>query len=391
MRLQQYSGPVMAKGLEDTAFYRYNRFIALNEVGGAPDRFGVSISAFHEANAARAAHWPATMLGTSTHDTKRGEDARARLAVLADLPEEWRREVEAWSRLIRIRRGDADGRAAPDRNDEYMFYQLLIGSWPIELLDELEETELEKYRGRVSEALRKSLREAKLRTSWSAPNVAYEEAMLAFARDALDPSHSAFLQRFLPFLRRVARLGVQNSLVETVMKLTLPGAPDVYQGSELWNLSLVDPDNRRPVDYQSRDRALTEILPRLERAESRSHVFADLLAHWPDGRVKLAVTALLLRLRRDRERLFKEGGYAPIAVASDRAFGYLRSLGDEQLAVLLARFPGSRDKDPEWRAAEAELPERLWIDVLSGRRIAGGKTPIAPLLGVLPVAVLLEE
>jgi (1->4)-alpha-D-glucan 1-alpha-D-glucosylmutase len=388
MKLQQYSGPVMAKGLEDTAFYRYNRFIALNEVGGAPDRFGVSIGAFHKVNAVRAARWPATMLGTSTHDTKRGEDARARLAVLADLPDEWRREVETWSRLIRARRGDVERRAAPDRNDEYMFYQLLIGSWPIELLDELEEAKLEEYRCRVAGALRKSLREAKLRTSWSAPNAAYEEAMLTFARDALDPSRGGFLQRFLPFLRRVARLGVQNSLAETVMKLTLPGAPDIYQGSELWNLSLVDPDNRRPVDYEGRDRALSELLPRLERIESRGEVFADLLAHWPDGRVKLAATTLLLQLRRDRERLFKEGGYAPIAIASDRALGYLRSLGDDQLAVLVARFSGSREKDPEWRAAEAELPQGLWVDVLSGRKAEGGKTPLARFFGVLPVAVL---
>jgi (1->4)-alpha-D-glucan 1-alpha-D-glucosylmutase len=272
-----------------------------------------------------------------------------------------------------------------------MFYQLLIGSWPTELLDELEETRLEEYRLRVAEALRKSLREAKLCTTWSAPNAAYEDAMLSFARDALDPSRSGFLRHFLPFLRRIARLGVQNSLAETVMKLTLPGTPDLYQGSELWNLSLVDPDNRRPVDYGGRDRALTGLLSRLERIESRGEVFADLLARWPDGRVKLAAAALLLRLRRDRECLFREGGYVPIAIASDKALGYLRVLDDDQLAVLVARFPGLRDGRRDWGAGEADLPDGRWIDELSGRKAKGGKTPLAEIFDVLPVAVLRRE
>ncbi|HLH51564.1 MAG TPA: malto-oligosyltrehalose synthase [Roseiarcus sp.] len=388
MKLQQYSGPVMAKGVEDTAFYRYNRHIALNEVGGAPERFGVSINAFHKANAVRAKNWPRAMLATSTHDTKRGEDGRARLAVLSDIPEEWRREVDAWSRIIRARRGDVERQAAPDRNDEYMFYQLLIGSWPPELMAELDDGALQEYRRRVLGALQKSLREAKLHTSWTAPNPDYEEAMRSFALDALDPSRSGFLANFLPFVRRVARLGVDNSLAQTAMKLTLPGVADIYQGSELWNFSLVDPDNRRAVDYEIRAAALAALLPRLAKIESRGEVFADLLANWPDGRIKLAATALLLGLRREKEQLFVKGGYEPVAVGSERAFGYIRSEGGDRVASLIARFPGLRQAEPDFGGATADLPEGPWIDELTGRRLKGGQVGLSQVFAVLPIAVL---
>ena len=388
MKLQQYSGPVMAKGVEDTAFYRYNRHIALNEVGGAPERFGVSINAFHKANAVRAKNWPRAMLATTTHDTKRGEDGRARLAVLSDIPEEWRREVNAWSRIIRARRGDVERQAPPDRNDEYMFYQLLIGSWPAELMLELDEGALEKYRQRVLGALEKSLREAKLHTSWTAPNPDYEEAMRSFALDALDLLRSGFLTNFLPFVRRIARLGVDNSLAQTAMKLTLPGVPDFYQGSELWNLSLVDPDNRRPVDYTIREEALAALTPRLAKLEGRGEILAELLARWPDGRIKLATTALLLGLRREKESLFAKGAYEPIATGSDRAFGYMRSDGADRAVSLMARFPGLREAEPYWGEAAVDLPEGAWSDELTGRRLRGGRVALAQLFAILPVAVL---
>ena len=261
MKLQQYSGPVMAKGLEDTAFYRYNRFIALNEVGGNPEQFGLSLAAFHKANGQRCDRWPHAMLATSTHDTKRGEDTRARLAVLSELPQDWAKQVEIWSRILRAGRGDVEGTAPPDPNDEYMFYQMLVGSWPVELLGPSPDAEgLAAYAERIKGALIKSLREAKAHSTWAAPNPAYEEAMLGLAGLALDPTRSAaFLGAFLPFAERVARLGAQNSLAQTVLKLTLPGVPDIYQGTELWDLSLVDPDNRRPVDYALRQRLLEEI------------------------------------------------------------------------------------------------------------------------------------
>jgi (1->4)-alpha-D-glucan 1-alpha-D-glucosylmutase len=392
MKAQQYSGPVMAKGLEDTAFYRYNRFIALNEVGGEPNRFGVTVGAFHKANALRAANWPGSMLATSTHDTKRGEDARARLAVLSDLPDEWRRQVAVWSRSLRARRGDIEGKAAPDHNDEYMFYQLLVGSWPVELLDETAEDELEIYRRRIGGALQKCLREAKQHSGWAAPNAAYEDAMQAFARDALDPVRSNFLASFLPFMRRIARLGVENSLVQTVMKLTLPGAPDIYQGCELWDLSLVDPDNRRPIDYRSREVALTALAPALASVEDRGAVLASLMESWRDGRIKLAITALLLALRREQEGLFSSQTYEPIAIEGEkasRALGYVRSSSQARLAVVVARFPGQRESEPQWGDAVAALPNGQWRDLLSGRFIDGGAIPLERLFDRLPAVVLL--
>ena len=388
MRLQQFSGPVMAKGVEDTAFYRFNRFVALNEVGGAPERFGVAPALLHKANAERAGRWPHAMLSSATHDTKRGEDARARLAVLSELPEEWPRQVAAWSRLVRARRGDVEGRAPPDRNDEYKFYQMLVGSWPVELLDDLDDDGLEAYRARIRAALEKSLREAKRRSSWAAPNAEYEEAMQAFAHEALQ-SKGAFLASFLPFVQRVARLGVENSLVQTVMKLTAPGVPDIYQGCELWDLSLVDPDNRRPVDYSSRKQAMAKLGPELERAENRDELFRRLMRDWRDGRVKLATTALSLAFRRDHGELFAEGGYEPIEMTGDDAnfaFGFVRSLGERRLAVIVARFPALREAKRDWRA-RAELPDGAWFDLFRGRGFEAGPS-LRDSLGALPFAVL---
>ena len=391
MKLQQYSGPVMAKGLEDTTFYRYNRHVALNEVGGEPDRFGIAAGAFHKANLSRAKRWPHAMLGTSTHDTKRGEDTRARLAVLSDLPDEWARLVNVWSRLLRARRGDIEGTAPPDRNDEYLLYQLLVGSWPVELLEQTDAEALEVYGTRLAGALEKSMREAKLHSTWTAPDAAYEEAMQALARDALDAGRGGFLSSFLPFAQKIARLGVQNSLIQLVMKLTLPGMPDIYQGSELWDLSLVDPDNRRPVDYAVREAALADLLPRLADLDARGPLLATLLAGWQDGRIKLAVTHLLLDLRRRDEALFADGGYEPLAIEgpkSDQALGYARSHGESRLLVVLARYPGLRDADPDWGDAVAQLPPGRWTDWLTGRRIEGGAVPLAALFASLPAAVL---
>ncbi len=391
MKLQQYSGPVMAKGLEDTTFYRYNRHVALNEVGGEPDRFGIAASAFHKANLSRAKRWPHAMLGTSTHDTKRGEDTRARLAVLSDLPEEWARLVNVWSRLLRARRGDIEGTAPPDRNDEYLLYQLLVGSWPVELLERTDAEALEIYGKRLAGALEKSMREAKLHSSWTAPDAAYEEAMQALARDALDASRGGFLSSFLPFAQKVARLGVQNSLAQLVMKLTLPGMPDIYQGSELWDLSLVDPDNRRPIDYPVREAALADLLPGLADLDGRGPLLAGLLTDWQDGRIKLAVTHLLLDLRGRDELLFADGAYEALAIEgtkSDQALGYARSHGDSRLLVLVARYPGLRDADPDWADTAAQLPPGSWTDWLTGCRIDGGTVPLATLFAHLPAAVL---
>ncbi|CAH2598698.1 Malto-oligosyltrehalose synthase [Rhodovastum atsumiense] len=400
MRVQQYSGPVMAKGLEDTAFYRYNRFVALNEVGGHPDHFGVSLASFHKSNAQRAARWPHAMLNTSTHDTKRGEDTRARLAVLSELPEEWARQVQAWSRILRARRGDVEGTAPPDRNDEYLFYQLLLGAWPAELtgVGGLDAGQVGAFVGRMEGAIIKSLREAKLHSTWAAPDAAYEEAMLGFVRDALDVSASdAFLGAFLPFQERVARLGVHNSLVQTVLKLTVPGMPDIYQGAEVWDLSLVDPDNRRPVDYERRMWLLDEVTVALER--DRRAALREMLAEWRDGRIKLGVTSLLLAYRRAHPGLFAEGAYEPLVAVGARAeqvCAFARRHGEDAAVVVAARFPVRLAADPDWAGTVLPWPRiegQRWCDLFSGREIvpSDNGVGIEVVLGDLPVAVLVLE
>ena len=387
MRVQQFSGPVMAKGVEDTAFYRYNRFVALNEVGGAPERFGVAPALVHKANAARAQSWPHAMLATATHDTKRGEDNRARLAVLSEMPEEWRKQVEAWTRVLRARRGDVERIAAPDRDDEYMLYQMLVGSWPIDMLDAPTDEQKEAYGARIHTAIEKSLREAKRRSSWAAPDADYEQATQAFAREAL--RSETFLSNFLPFIRRVARLGIENSLVQTVGKLTAPGMPDIYQGCETWDLALVDPDNRRPVDFALRQTAIQDLAAPLEAPEKRAALFAALMEDWRDGRAKLATTALLLKLRREEPELFASGDYQPLVLEgekSDWAFGYMRASGEKKLAVLFARYPAHREVERTWDA-RALLPQANWFDLFRGK----AATPDAPLhdwLSPLPFAVL---
>jgi (1->4)-alpha-D-glucan 1-alpha-D-glucosylmutase len=379
MKFQQYSGPVMAKGLEDTAFYRYNRFLALNEVGGHPDSFGAPLAAFHKANAERARKWPAAMLGTSTHDTKRGEDVRARLAVLSEMPEEWERQINLWSRILRARRGDVEGTAPPDRNDEYMFYQLLVGSWPVELLgpDAPDGEALTVYAERIKGALTKSMRESKVHSTWAAPDTAYEDAMLAFADTALDPqSSSTFLGAFRPFAEQVARLGAENTLLQTVLKLTVPGMPDLYQGSELWELSLVDPDNRRPVDFAARAAALGAVR---EGASVRG-----LMAQWQDARFKLAATHRLLQLRAAQPALFATGSYDALAVDGadgDEICAFIRAQGDVAMLVVAARFPARRAARGGHLNALLRLPEgqegRRWTEVLSGTAVSVGGEGIA--------------
>jgi len=320
LRVQQYSGPVMAKRLEDTAFYRYNRFVAVNEVGGHPDHFGVTLAAFHRANAQRAERSPHAMLSTSTHDTKRGDDTRGRLAVMSEIPEEWARQVQAWSRILRARRGDVEGTALPDRNDEYLFYQLLLSAWPAELtgVDSLDPKKLRSFTERMEGVMVKSMREAQLPSTWASPDMAYEEAMLGFVRDALEISRpNAFLNAFLPFQQRIARLGSRNSVVQTTLKLTLPGVADVYQGAELWDLSLVDPDNRRPVDYRARI-GLLEQVSALLKCDRRTAML-DMLKGWQDGRAKLAVIAILLGYRRDHSKPFAQGSYEPLMLQAPKS------------------------------------------------------------------------
>lgn len=320
MKFQQYTGPVQAKGVEDTAFYRYNQLLSLNEVGGDPARVGRSPEEFHEMNRHRREHWPLEMLATSTHDTKLGEDVRARLNVLSELPDEWRRALSRWIRINAGNRSLVDGSPAPDRNDEYRFYQVLLGSWPPDAIRP--ERPPRSYVIRVRDYLLKAVKEAKLHTSWINPNTAYDAAVFAFVEKTLEgPTAERFLPAFVPFLSRVAQLGVLNSLSQLLLKINAPGVPDFYQGTELWDLNLVDPDNRRPVDFPHRVELLEQLEPLLagrdsddrpEGSAERPEAVGVLLDRWTDGRIKLYLTARGLRLRCQHPDVFLWGTYEPL-------------------------------------------------------------------------------
>ncbi len=274
MHFQQLTGPVMAKSVEDTTFYRYHRLIALNEVGGEPDQFGTSLVAFHHVIQQRQRRHPHTMLATATHDHKRGEDTRARIAALSELPGEWRRRVRRWATLNRFKRQEVEDQRVPGRNDEYLLYQTLIGAWPLEI-ETPDDPGLGDFAERIVAYMIKASREAKFRTSWTAPDADYEAGLERFVRRVLDPQDSrAFLSDLLAFQAGIALIGAVNGLAQTLLKLTAPGVPDIYRGTELWDLSLVDPDNRRRVDFDLRRDCLEQ--------DGRSGGAAEQLARRPD-------------------------------------------------------------------------------------------------------------
>jgi (1->4)-alpha-D-glucan 1-alpha-D-glucosylmutase len=390
MKFQQLSGPVMAKGLEDTAFYRYNRFIALNEVGGEPDRFGCVADELHAALAERARRWPHALSATATHDTKRGEDARARLAVLSELADEWSVEVREWRRILR----GSELAAPPEPNAEYYFYQSLLGAWPAELcaFDQPPAAALEELAQRLKLALTKAMREAKRHTNWASPDERYEAALLELVDAALVPTRdNAFLARFVPFVRRIARLGVRNSLVQLTLKLMAPGVPDVYQGADAWDFSLVDPDNRRSVDFAARDERLAAV-ERSLRGE-RGAALARMLDEWHDGAIKLAVTRTLLELRARERELFIAGEYVPCEARGPRAdevVAFVRRRGDRAALAAVQRFPARAERADGWRGTRLCVPGGIadGRDVLTGRGVDGGEEVDAgALFATLPVAV----
>ena len=266
---------------------------------------------------------------------------------------------------------------------------MLVGSWPMDMLDGMSTDAHDDYQARIEAALEKSLREAKRNSSWTAPNAEYEQGVRAFARGALSPEGNGFLTSFLPFVKRITGLGVENSLAQTVLKLTAPGVPDIYQGCEAWDLSLVDPDNRRAVDYPWREQAMAGIAPRLAAVEGRRELFETLMKSWPDGQVKLATIALLLAFRREQAEFFARADYQPLEIQGEDAHwaaGFVRSYGDRRLAVLIARFPSLREAKPEWRA-EARLPEGDWFDLFRGRGLDAAGT-LSGWIKPLPFAVL---
>ena len=349
------------------------------------------------------------MLATATHDTKRGEDARARLNVLSELVEEWNRSVSRWARHNASHRTAVDGEPAPDRNDEYLFYQTLLGAWPA---DAPADTIPDEVVQRVREYMTKATKEAKVHTSWVNPNEPYDAAVIRFVDKTLTgPRAGKFLALFLPFQRRIARLGMINSLAQVVLKVVSPGVPDVYQGTELWDLSLVDPDNRRPVDYVRRAKALEELGANLLETSGAAPV-ADLLHTWEDGRIKLYLTACGLRLRRRLPQVLREGEYFALEAAGEQqehVVAVARRYEDQWVLAIVPRLVGgllATDQQlptgaETWQATRvllpAELSVRAFRNPFTGERNEaveeGGDRVIriAEVLRTCPVAVLLPE
>jgi (1->4)-alpha-D-glucan 1-alpha-D-glucosylmutase len=402
MRAQQISGPVMAKGMEDTAFYRYHRLISLNEVGGDPRRFGISPATFHRANAERLEHWPNDMLAGSTHDTKRGEDARARINLLSELPMAWARQVRTWLRINRSRRTEVEGaEPMPNPADEYLFYQTLVGAWPLELAH-TDEAGMSAFADRVTAFMHKAVREGKESSSWDNPSSTYEQALEQFVRDTLRPSATnPFPEQVARWVERLARLGAINSLGQTLLRLTIPGIPDIYRGSESWDLSLVDPDNRRPVDYVLR-RQLLELAERVAEAcrdpERRPAALRELSLNWRDGREKVYLIQSVLRFRREHPLLFQCGSYTPLTGAgahAGRVCAFARAAGDATVVVIVPRLLAGLST-PEgrvnWADTTLSLPAGTYRCLLSGARFEGAEPlPLERLLGELPVAMLVAS
>ena len=357
-RLQQLTAPVMAKGVEDTAFYRYHRLVSLNEVGGDPGVFGRPVAAFHEATMTNAKRWPRSLSTLSTHDTKRSADVRARLNVLSEVPGAWREATQQWAdHNDALRRG-----VWPDRNAEYLLYQTLVGAWPIDA-------------ERVVAFMRKATREAKVHTSWLHPVAAYDDELEAFIRRVMgDESFVLAVRRFLDDQRIVER-GYRNSLSQVALLLTCPGVPDLYQGTELWDLSLVDPDNRRPVDYERRRALLAQL-----------HDSPDsVVDNWAAGGPKLALVHRVLQYRAQHRSLVESDRYEPLPTDGARA-GDVVAFGRDEVAVCAP----CRTREG-WGDTAVSLPAGEWVHLVTGVRHRGGRQPLAELLRSFPVAVLARE
>jgi len=415
LKFQQVSGPVAAKGVEDTAFYRYFPLASLNEVGGELDAKPLAIDEFHRLMQQRVQNWPHSMSATSTHDSKRGEDFRARLHVLSEVPQEWETAFARWQALNRPLCAELDGDSVPDANEEYLIYQTLVGTWPLEPMTDAER---DQYRDRILQYLEKALREAKVYTSWMNPSEAYETAIRAFVTALLAADHRAFIDDVSKFVAQITGAGYVNSLSQLMLKLTLPGMPDFYRGTELWDFNLVDPDNRRPVDYDARRHRLKHLW---SNADKDLPTFArELAARWPDPDIKLWITSSGLHLRRDWPDVFAFGEYIPLTatgVAADHVMAFARRWETQTAICVVPRhFYGLNAQHPransetgpplaDWADTQLMLPADFsheWACRLSGvshsaskvQNAAAGQSlvlKIADLLAVLPVALLTSQ
>ena len=407
LRFQQLTSPVMAKGFEDTALYRFYPLASLNEVGGAPTSLGVSVDAFHARNERRLRDWPNALSATSTHDTKRGEDVRARINVLAEIPEAWERALHRWHTLNASLRAEWEGIQIPDANEEYLLYQTLVGTWPLE---KMTPDEHGRYVQRVQDYLQKCAKEAKLHTSWISPNEAHDEAITQFVRGALasNPAN-AFLADFAAFRQPIAMAGILNSLSQTLIKAGSPGVPDFYQGTELWDYNLVDPDNRRPVDFAARRAMLEDIARGADR--DRRGLVEKLLASPADGRIKMYVIQRALQFRRGHPELFANGAYAPLEAAGERArhvIAFARHTAGESVIIAAGRFftslgitansfPAAAAWSDTKLILSSDLAARRYVDLFTGRAIDARQEAHTLLLSMgeafahMPIAMLVPS
>jgi (1->4)-alpha-D-glucan 1-alpha-D-glucosylmutase len=413
LKFQQLTGPVMAKGLEDTAFYVYNRFISLNEVGGSPRRFGVRMEEFHCANLERAQQWAFSMLATSTHDSKRSEDVRARLDVLSEIPAAWSAQVNRWRRANRaVKRVLPDGRTVPDANEEYFLYQTLVGAAPIGCSSNASAAEIKDFRERIQQYMFKAVHEAKVNLSWINPDSDYTDGLRDFVERILTPPEGRrrnhFWAQFTNFLPALTYFGAMNSLAQTLLKVTSPGMPDIYQGNELWDFSLVDPDNRRPVDFDLRREKLRELQARADTGRL-GELCRELLENWQDGCIKLWTTLRALSFRREYAELFKRGHYVPIQATGAKqehicTFARVRPRPDEMAVIAVPRLSYTLMRGetrpplgPVWEDTALELPRESaghFLNVLTGKVITASAAHMLSceqIFADFPVALLVAR
>jgi len=395
MKFQQLTGPAMAKGFEDTVLYSYNRLISLNEVGSQPDRFGIPVKEFYKFNSERAKRWPYSLNATSTHDTKRGEDVRARINILSEMPEQWSSKVTYWRKINERKKTRHKGGLAPDANDEYFLYQTLIGALPFR------ENEYKAFKRRIKKYFIKAVREAKVHTNWIEPNEEYESACAQFI-DKLLIFHQTdeFWQDFTTFQKKVAAYAVYNSLSQVLIKMTAPGTADFYQGSELWDLNLVDPDNRRQVDFKGRAKLLAEI--KNTANQTNTDFFAELLKRAENGRIKMFLIYKVLSARKRHRQIFEHGDYLPLTITGpqkEHVIAFARKSGKRMAIAIATRFLSSMVSPTQlpvgneiWKDTSIILSNSAcnsWLHAITEEEVKNSnKIPVGRILNKFPVALL---